>query len=545
MFDWIRNVLPGLRAQAVSASYTPNSADTPENERYWRRMGQPRNDLDDIDLDRARRDSIRSFQRDALGRRIVKIKSAFILGSRPPKPAIEVVDDADLQTLAQEKADAFWFDGTNQVHRRMVRWGNTAWTSGELCVTMRTHEGSRFTYIARIDSDDIDQVLVDPYDADLRIGVLRKGVPLGPARLLHPILTREGELPKAIGDAKKAALADLEKRKREGRLSQQDFDRMVVEPVIVVPGVDGKVEARLSVQPALYTDFNAVGGQTRGIGDLYPLLDSLQQYDHISWTGAERAGAQQAYAWNLTVTRSAGWDEKRIKQEAQQVAEVVGTGTGGVYGHTDDVTLEPMSSGAQAGETEIALRVPMKTITIGAGVPPHWLGDSSSTQHTAGETEGPVITSLEQDQWELRMFFCDLLAYVLRQYPELERGIDERRIKCDVDFPTLVSKDTVRESTVLQSEIGTLCVMVDRGWISDDAAQRNAIALAAEYGLDLSLERDGPDPDERAAALGHTSIFRSNPRFELTPPEDTRIAGDGDERGAPRTPKRHPLGVGV
>lgn len=492
---------PEPRVGSVRAASDPFAAE----DQGWKRAGSDSRDksLDGLDHQRMVTDSVRSFQRDALARRWVRMKTSFVVGDCP-RAVSEHEDDATRE-MVQEALDDFQDDPTNDLTARIPKYIRNLYSTGGLCLILAGSDvpGSTKTRIGRVDQEDIDRAITDPDNADVRIAILRCSTGLVQARVVHPVVGPDGKLHEMFANVPLGTEVELP----IGRGFNQTSVRATVG------------------QPCMYLGINDLSGQHLGISDLFPALDSLQDFDDVATSGVQRGLAAMGYAHVRVVPK--GTDQQTIDKIAADVSYSISQQAGAVLVHTDDQRHEIQNPTLASSDVKALSEIPLQVACIASGFPPHWFAQPGDTNlATASETSSPVVAMLVEDQALVRGFFERVIRYALMRIPAIRMlaNSDPMALEFSLSFPALKGKDEVRASTVFQQDLAALKQMHTDGVLTTAAFQREAARLANEYGFEVE-EGDIPDPDEVDAKR---EAFRS--AFEgLSGRQDEEDQQDDDE----------------
>jgi len=455
---------------------TKNSADIPENERYWRRLGSRKRhyDLSEMDHRRAQEDAIRNWRASPILRRYLDIKASHLIGSQDSEPLIQHAKTEAIRERAQRALSRFWY--RNRLDRKLTEWCIHVYATGEAFATLHVGGmnaadglGSRLTTTGWLDPLVVSSVVFDPEDAHTRIAAIAERPNLPP--LVFPIVRPDFTVHPLFAatpiGGRVSIPAQEEDKKRDGVLRQ----------------------------PILYLAANVTPGQTRGLPDAYPVLDLLGLHMDYLWGASERHLNSNSVSMHLTAE---GADAAQLKELEQDFRARVEAGAGQMLTTNERVKLAAVAPALQSVEYatwEGTLRL---LIALGLGVPPHWLAEAGDANtSTAGEMAGPTLVSLASAQSQFMGFIEDVCWFALRQIPEIGALLEEDPDAFDIHVPRpdLVSKDAVRAASVLQTTVASISQARSEGAIGDDEAQRLMRETLARSGFELN-PGDAPDPSE-------------------------------------------------
>lgn len=501
--DFLRGVAADF-AHGVRATATDRTADTEENAPLWRNLGQRSlRDMPQFSRKAMQDDAARAHQRFGMARRAVANTRGFTVGALPARPKAK--DDR-----VQAKLDALWGHPRNNLEERIPEWSNDLSVMGELCVLAAAGDASRITTVGVLDAGAIAEVVADPEDAQRRIAVLVH-LQDGTYRA-HPIIQKDSTLDDAFVGA------------IEGSSIQLDVSN----------ALERKLQTVVVGQPCVYARVNALATQTRGDSDLYPALDALAARDRAVFGFMERLALIASFVWDLAFPNSK--KPADVAKDTATAAKQIGRGVGGVFGHTENTTLEAKAPAINAADWAEGIKIPKDDILDTVGQPAHWFsgGGAELSLASAGEMGSPTWTNMQERQTVLRRFILDLGNYALSQFPATELPPRADWV-WDVTLPTIVGKDAVREASVLNSQLTALGQLADLG-MKTEAVQREAVKLGNSYGLELSEKDFDPEGGMIAARLPWPGTTQNAP----TPPDPMaagRMSPDGQTMDEPQADK--------
>lgn len=499
-------------AAASSGLIDPDEAD-------YKRVGSSSRDksLDGIEHVRMVQDSVRSYQRDAIARRWVRMKTDFVVGDCPVATS-EHKDDATRERV-QAALDEFQHDPMNDLPSRIPQYVRNLYATGGLCILLAGPEveGSTKTRIGRVDQEDIDCAITDPDNADVRIGILRSSTGIMRERVVHPVVGPDGELHEMFRNLPVGQSATVHVGSGAGR---------------------SEIKAVVG-QPCMYLGINDLSGQHLGISDLFPALDALQDFDDVATGGVQRGIAAMGYAHVRTVPSNTS--QETIDKIAQDVSESVSRSAAATMVHTDDQTHSVLNPSLSSMDVKALAEVPLMVVHIASGIPPHWLAQPGDTNlATASETSGPVVAMLAGDQSMICKFLEKLFRYALMRMPSIKMlaNSDPMALEFSLSLPVLKGKDEVRAATVFQQDLAALSQLRTDGVLTTEAFQREAARVANEYGFEVRGEDipDAAEIDERRDA--YRSAFQGMNEDTDDAAEEESDEAEMDDEGAEGNDRR-------
>lgn len=486
-----------------------HSADTPQNARYWRRLGasQPNRNLMEIDHKRMVEECASASQTDGMARSHVRLVTSITVGSQEIVPTYECKNEAARDRL-NELLNRFWCDPSNDFECELSSLMSGLTTTGSLCLTAHTGAGSRLTRVGYVDPATFvtPGVLQDPSNVRRPIAVLRASWTNANEVVAHPILGEDDTVFDVFAGQPEGAMVSIFRADQFG----------------------GPIDVRVGA-PCWYLGVNRMApNQSCGISDLYPALDLMRLQDELVFGAVERSINLGAYSLHVKFPRGTTADDISIRMNA--IREDLESGKGRAVGTTDDVQITAIAAALQAGEWATLETVARTNALIALGPwPVHIFSEGAGTNVTAAAEQGSAVANFLLDRQNVfRKLWLRICRYAVRQYPEGEAMLAANPdAKIVFPFPLIVAKNTTRESNVLSVEANVLSMAEDRGWITTEAAQREFSDSAKRYGFDLTAD-DIPDEDEIAE-------MRSIRTLSLPPlMPDVPAEGEGDPRGGHR-----------
>lgn len=445
------------------AATTPNSADTPENDPYWRRLGggAGNRDLSQIDHRRMVEMCAKSAKMDGICRSHVRLVRSITVGAVEGDAALECADEtarAELDT----KLRIFWRDPINGWAAALGQFMSGLTVTGSLALTVNTGAISRLTRVGYLDPATFDCMVTEPENCRANVALIR-------GRVAHPVVREDGTIAMAFAGLGLGAPVKLQ-------VGGHECDYVVGSRVFYV-GINQETP-----------------DQTLGISDLFPSLDIVRLLDELVFQAVERS--INLGAFSLHVKFPKGTPQADIESRMLTIRGDLESGAGRAIGTTDDVTIAAVAATLQAGEWATLESTARTTALIGLGPwPVHIFSEGAGTNVTAAAEQGSAIANiLVERQNALRRLVCQIAMYALRQYPECAAALEANPdAKVVLPLPTIVAKNTTRESNVLMVEINALRQMEENGYLTLEAAQREALDCAKRYSFNVTAA-DVPDP---------------------------------------------------
>lgn len=233
----------------------------------------------------------------------------------------------------------------------------------------------------------------------------------------------------------------------------------------------------------LFYPINNVSGMTRGVSDIYSLIDWLDGFDQFLFSRLERAKLVNSFVWDLLMKGMSQPEINKWVNENMTEAPMPGS----IKAHNENVELNIVTPQFGANDVKEELRMIRQQILTRAGYPEHWFTEGRSTNRaTAIEMGLPTLKKLQAKQRVLKYILEDMLRYVLDQaiIAGQLKGIAEEKRKFSVDFPKISEEDISLVASTLNVAAGALMVGVQSGWITNDQARKVYLFLINRTGLE-------------------------------------------------------------
>lgn len=405
----------------------------------FRRLTESPRDLAPLTHDRQREIAVYLWTYNPLARRIINAIVEWICGE-----GIQI-QASDPRT--REYLKRFWTDPVNRWDVRVEERVRELWLMGEQFWPAFTNGYSGIMRLGVLDPSRVKEVVTDPDNALMPIGIITKGATPSEERRYRTVL-RGGEQ-EILGAA---ALAERE-RFTDGEL----FTSAV----------------------------NKLSTQKRGVSELFALADVLDSYEQLLFNQLQQERVRSMYLWDITIE---GADQETIDRK---MAELQTPKPFSIWVHNEKESrkLVGPEAGAAQANAESA-RLFRNHILGGGALPEHWYGGGGDVNRaTAAEMSAPTEKSFTSKQRTTKHVIEEVLAV------QVERGIaagvledsDEAR-ELEAVFPDLSGEDTSRASQALQQVAGGLVIGRREGWVSDEIAARVLASLISQFGVEADAE---------------------------------------------------------
>jgi hypothetical protein len=231
-------------------------------------------------------------------------------------------------------------------------------------------------------------------------------------------------------------------------------------------------------QVVLHYAINRPAGCTRGEGDLAPILPWLRRYKEWLEDRVRVNRYRNAFVWKVTVQ---GAGESELRRRRAELLRPPPPGS--VVVTNEGEKWEAVNPQVQAQEAESDGKALRLIVAAGAGVPLHFLAEGeSATRATAAEMGDPTFRHYRQRQ----LFFChmleDIAMVALRWAEQIGRIALPAEMRLRAEAGDITREDNLRLAQAAREISQALDVMVEHGWVDEEAARRWAFRFAGEAG---------------------------------------------------------------
>ncbi len=426
------------RIVAATAGDTP--MDTIGGDIGWRRLTTNLNrDLYPVKQDRMIEIAYWEWENNPLAHFLIETTVDFLLADGMP---FECEDPN-----SQEVLEDFWFDPINQMDIYFHKFVRELWLYGEQCYPAFVAEQTGKVRLGYIDPIQIYQVITDPENVKIPIGVIIKSLNYQQMKTYKTILPQEAE----------AMLSDDAQRFRENYNAGECF----------------------------YFAVNNVTNSPRGRSDLMTVADFLDAYENFLFNYTDKWDLMNSFVWDIEM---AGADEKRLTEELRRFTKK----SGSVYAHNEKVKLNASAPKLGSAEATDGARLFRNHILGKFGYPSYWFGGGEDANRAIGVEMGtPAFKKLSAKQRITKMIWQQIFRFVVyksieARYNRPTPGKDPYAVK--VITPELTQKDIAKAGTTFQSVITSVAQAVTQKWIDVETAQKVTVFLLGYLGMDVTVE---------------------------------------------------------
>lgn len=438
----------------------------------FRRITDAERDLSPVTLDRQREIAVHLYTYNPIAKALLDVMREWILGE-----GVRITAPNE-RTAAY--LDRFWNDRANRWDIRLWQQTLELHLMGERFWPVFTNEFSGLMRFGVIDPSRVKEVITDPDNVEMAIGVVLKS---------------------------QAGLA--ERRYRTVLTGDEDLS------VLSAPGL--KEWERLGVDGELFQfAINRLSTQKRGQSELFVLADWLDGYEQLLFSILQREQALSSYLWDVTLE---GASEEEVADFAakQKYPKPMSMR---VHNEKAKWELQGPAFGSSLQNTEHA-RLFRNHILSTERLPEHWFGGGGDVNKSIGaEMSAPTEKSLTAKQREIRYILEDVVR------AQLTRGAEHGEIleaedahEFELDFPEPSTRDLTKISAAIQSVAGGLKTFASEGWVDGETSTRVLSSLLQQFGIEADpeemLDRARTQRQERLADEATRAFDRSLPEFPL------------------------------
>lgn len=425
----------------LQSFYTGTGGGTPVNQvdsddHKFRQVNAPRSraDVPNLTQDRQGELSLFLYQSNPFAHRYVELMTAFTMGDGPTPLAA----DPDVQALL----DDFWYNDHNDWPSRAIQFARDLSIYGE-----------QSYMVGAFDEDD-----------DFLVGMQH----LSPQDIKTAIQDR---FDKYTIDAIKLYPKVLEGVTR-------DSDPRLIIPVVRERerGQDGK--RRLNGD-AFFFKINQAGEATRGLSDLFSLIDWLQIYGQYQFNLAERLAHLTMYFFDVELQNADENDIRKFKRDILRSPPEPGA----LVVHNDQATLEAKSVNLGDADLVEVGQAFESAILTGLGIPPHWTATPSQGGRSVAEAANdPVFRHMSLRQSTQRKFISKIIRFQIDQAIRLG-VIEPKSEEFKLVFPKLGLRDFQRAGGTAARIAQSLKDSVEAGLIPQEMATKLLFSAFDQVGL--------------------------------------------------------------
>ncbi len=261
--------------------------------------------------------------------------------------------------------DDFWYDAINRMDIKLEQKVRELSIFGLQCWPVFRSEQTGRIRLGMVDPGQVVQVVADPENAEVLIGVAVQNIETGKERKLKTILI--GETETVISQSAK----DLRDKYTDGE--------------------------------CFLIAINRVSNDPYGTSDLFAIADWLNEYEEFVFATAEKAKKQNNFIYDVTVQNA---DDKQCDAMARQFAR---NPDGAVRVHNEKVTWQAVAPNLKSVEMKEAAGVFRLHIISSKCIPPHWYGGAMDVNRAAAKEGNEPMKALIDARQNLVKFILETM----------------------------------------------------------------------------------------------------------------------------------------
>lgn len=221
---------------------------------------------------------------------------------------------------------------------------------------------------------------------------------------------------------------------------------------------------------------NKVSNAKRGNSDLATLLPWLRRYKDWLTDRVRINKYKSAFLYDVTLR---GADKKAIDRKRMEYSYPPEPGSVIIHNEAEQWSaVQPQIQANDAKEDGRAIKL---MIAAGAGLPEHYLSDSSQgNRATAAEMGLPTLLKFQRRQRLIRRIIRTILDRVIEEAQKAGKLGQQIDTSYDVTFPEIDVEDNQQLATSVNYLVTALVTAKNQGWLSDETAMRLLFKFAGE-----------------------------------------------------------------
>ncbi|TAN60745.1 hypothetical protein EPN18_07970 [bacterium] len=420
----------------------------------WRKLtGNASRNLSPLKQDRMIEIGFWLWENNPLARWIIEIAKDFILAEGLPYET----KHKDIKTVL----DDFWSDPLNKMDLYLEKHVRELFIYGELCFPVYTGKQTGRVRLGYTDPAQIKEVMTDPENAKMVIGIMLKGTLGLEGRKLRTILPEDAE----------TIVSPAARRLRETYTDGECF----------------------------FFAINNVTNSPRGRSELLSTADWLDAYEQFLFDYADKWPLMNSFVWDLLVESG---DEAAIKKQMDAFTKKPGS----IFGHNEKVKLSASAPDLKAVDAETGARIFRNHILGSHSYPEHWFGGGGNVNMaTAVEMGTPAYKALSSKQRYVKFILESILHYVVESARKARylTVTDEEARAVSIITPELTTKDVAKYAAAIQQVTAALATAELQGWIDKDTARKIFALAIGHLGAEIDSTEVKKAVDAEAVAKAH------------------------------------------
>ena len=344
----------------------------------------------------------------------------------------------------------FWFDSVNRMDLYLRKHVTELHIFGDLMFPVKVSPSNGRVRMGYIDPKEIEQVIIDPENCKIKIGVKLKSPAGEDARYYKTVLDNDIE-------------NFLSVKARTLRNSFKSGD-------------------------CFCFSINNVTNSPRGRSELLTVADWIDTYENFLYDYAEKWSQTNVFLWDLLIKDA---DESVIRNKVAELNRASGN-PGSIYGHNDSIELKAITPDLKSLEVDTGARLIRNHILGGVGLPTNWYGGAEDVnKSSADEMTTPTMKILTEKQNYFKHILSSIFDYQIfcaRKYNKTSYGdLKDEDIKYTVITPELSVKDLTKFGAIIKNVADGLSVAESNMWIDKEAALESFSVVMSYLGKKVDV----------------------------------------------------------
>lgn len=438
------------------------AAATSEKEEIgWRKLtGNVSRNLPSLKQDRMIEIAYWLWENNPMAKWLIEITKDFILADGLPYET--------KNQKVKDLFDEFWYDPINRMDLYLEKYIRELFLYGELCLPVFVAKQTGKIRLGYIDPAQIKEVITDPDNIKMIIGVTLKDSAGERGKKLKTILPRDVEY---FMSKKTQAL-----------------------------------RAKFTDGECFFFAINNVTNSPRGRSELLVVADWLDAYEQFLFDYADKWPLLNTFVWDLTIE---GADEIQLNNAVSKFTKK----SGSIFAHNEKMKLDEKTPDLKAVDIATGARIFRNHILGPFSYPEHWYGGGGDVNRaTAVEMDAPAFKALSSKQRYVKYILETILEFVITKALEanyLKVSKEEDHYNYSVITPEVATKDLSRYATIIQ-QISTALTQAElQEWIDKKTARKIFTNMIGYLGIEMDI-------DEIEQALAETEEKKGYEDYSLT-----------------------------
>ena len=165
------------------------------------------------------------------------------------------------------------------------------------------------------------------------------------------------------------------------------------------------------VGDAFLFGINQTTDATRGIGELYTLVDGLDVYEEMIFNRAEKVAQASSVWWDLQLE---GFNQEQIDEFLKHETDKLPPKSGTVWGHNEKAILKAQFPNTEADQHDVDVRTQKSHLVSSAGFPGTFFDEPGTAGRAVGaEMSEPTFKTIKSLQGQITGFLREEIDYSL------------------------------------------------------------------------------------------------------------------------------------